>query len=68
MLVYFLIRNQNNTSVLFHYSEKNREMNKEIRIKNISCYIQVQFGLENRELVIYDITKCLIKLSYIDSE
>ena len=59
MLVYFLIRIQNNTFVLFNYSEKIRRMNKEIRIKNIYCYIQVQFGLENRKLVISDITKCL---------
>ena len=59
MLVYFLIRNHNNTSVLFNYSEKNRGMNKEIRIKNIYCYIQEQFGLENRELVISDVTKYL---------
>ena len=50
MLVYFLIRNQNNTSVLFNLSEKNRSMNKEIGIKSIYCFIQVQFGLKNREI------------------
>ena len=62
MLVYFLIRNQNNTSVLFNLSEKNRGMNKEIGIKSIYCFVQVQFGLKIEKLVISDVTKYLIKL------
>ena len=39
MLVHFLIRNQNNTSVMFNISEKNRGMNKGIRIKSIYCFL-----------------------------
>ena len=50
MLVYFLIRNQNNTSVLFNLFEKNRGMNKGIGIKSIYCFIQVLFGLKNEEI------------------
>ena len=51
MFVYFLIRNQNNTSVLFNLSKKNRGMNKEIGIKSIYCCVQAQFGLKkNREI------------------
>ena len=46
MLVYFLIRNQNNTSIMFNLSEKNRGMNKEIGIKSIYCCVQAQFGLK----------------------
>ena len=46
MLVYFLIRNQNNTSVLFNLFEKNRGMNNGIGIKNVYFFVQVQFGLE----------------------
>ena len=61
MLVYFLIRNQNNTYVLFNLSEKNRCMNKEIGIKSIYCCVEAQFGLKKIEkLVISDITKYLI--------
>ena len=37
-------------------------MNKEIGIKSIYCFIQVQFGLKNQELVISDVTKYLINL------
>ena len=50
MLVYFLIRNQNNTSDLFNLFEKNRGMNNGIGIKNVYCFVQVQFGLKNREI------------------
>ena len=46
MLVYSLIRNQNNTSVMFNLSEKNRGMNKEIGIKSIYYCVQAQFGLK----------------------
>ena len=38
MRVYFLIRNQNNTPVLFNLSEKNRGMNKGMGIKSIYCF------------------------------
>ena len=53
MLVYFLIRNQNNTSVLFNLSEKNRGMNKEIGIKSIYCVVQIQFRWRNGEIGYY---------------
>ena len=63
MLVYFLIRNQNNTYVLFNLSEKNRGMNKEIGIKSIYCCVQAQFGLKKtEELVISDVKKYMINL------
>ena len=45
----FSVRNQNNTSVLFNLFEKNRGMNKRIGIKSIYCFVQVQFGLKDRE-------------------
>ena len=47
MLVYFLIRNKNNTSVLFNLSKKNKGINKETGIKSISCFVQDQFGWRN---------------------
>ena len=47
---FFSVINLNNTSVLFNLSEKNRGMNKEIEIKSIYCFVQVQFGLKNREI------------------
>ena len=46
MTVYFLIRNRNNTPVLFNLFEKNSGMNKGIGIKSIYCFVQVQFGLK----------------------
>ena len=49
MLVCFFVRNQNKNSVRFNYSEKNRGMNKEIGIKSIYCFDQVQFELKDRE-------------------
>ena len=42
----FSVRNQNNTSVRFNLSEKNRGMNKETGIKSVYCFVQVQFGLK----------------------
>ena len=41
------VRNQNNTSVLFNLSEKNRDMNKETGIRSIYCFVQIQFGWKN---------------------
>ena len=38
------VRNQSNSSVLINLSEKNRGMNKEIGIKSIYCFVQIQFG------------------------
>ena len=59
MLVYFLIRNQNNTSVLFNLLEKNSSMNKGAGIKRIFCFVQVQLGWKIKKLVT-DITKLLV--------
>ena len=39
----FSDRNQNNNSVLFNLSEKNRGMNKETGIKSIYYDVQIQF-------------------------
>ena len=44
MLVYFLNRNQNNTSVLFNLFEKNRGMNNGIGIKSVYCFDQFSLG------------------------
>ena len=49
----FSVRNQNNTSVLFNLSEKNRGMNKETRIKSIYCVVQIQFRWRNGEIGYY---------------
>ena len=49
----FSVRNQNNTSVLFNLSEKNRDMNKETGIKSIYCNIQIQFRWKNGEIGYY---------------
>ena len=46
MLVYFMIRNQNNNVVPIKLFEKNRSMNNGIGIKSIHCFVQVQFGLK----------------------
>ena len=43
----FSVRNQNNTSVMFNLSEKNRGMNKETGIKSIYCDVQIQFRWKN---------------------
>ena len=49
----FSVRNQNNTSVLFNLSEKNRDMNKETGIKSIYCVVQIQFRWRNGEIGCY---------------
>ena len=41
------VRNQNNNSVLFNLSEKNKGMNKETGIKSIYCVVQIQFRWKN---------------------
>ena len=41
------VRNQNNTSVLFNLSEKNRGVNKETGFKSIYCVVQIQFRWKN---------------------
>ena len=41
--------NQNNTYVMFNLSEENIGMNKKIGIKSMYCFVQVQFGLKDRE-------------------
>ena len=42
--ILFSVRNQNNTFFLFNLSKKNRGVNKEIGIKSIYCFVQIQFG------------------------
>ena len=49
----FSDRNQNNNSVLFNLSEKNRGMNKETGIKSIYCDVQIQFRYKNGEIGYY---------------
>ena len=50
MLVYFLNRNQNNTSALSNLFEKNKGMNNGVGIKSVYCFVKVQSGLKNREI------------------
>ena len=47
------VRNQNNTSVMFNLSEKNRGMNKETGIKSIYYVVQIQFRWKNLEIGYY---------------
>ena len=49
----FSVRNQNNISVLFNLSEKNRYMNKETGIKSIYCNVQIRFRWKNGEIGYY---------------
>ena len=61
MLVYFLNRNQNNTYDLSNLFEKNRGMNNGVGIKRVYCFVQVQFGLKNREFFYFRCNKILDK-------
>ena len=58
----FFVRNQNNTSVLFNLSEKNRGMNKETGIKVFIVMIRFSLGGKIEKLVITYVTKYLVKL------
>ena len=49
----FSVRNQNNISVLFNLSEKNRYMNKETGIKSIYRNVHIQFRWKNGEIGYY---------------
>ena len=62
MLVYFLL----GIKIIFLfcsiYLKRMENMNKETGIKSRYCFVQVQFGLKNREIGYSDITKYLGKL------
>ena len=50
MLVYFLLGIK--IIILFYsiYLKRMENMNKETGIKSMYCFVQVQFGLKNREI------------------
>ena len=60
----FSVKNQNNTSVLFHLFEENKGLNKETGIRSIHimfCSDSV-WVTKIEKLVVTDLTKYLVKL------
>ena len=62
MLVYFLLGIKIIFLLCSIYLKRMENMNKETGIKSMYCFVQVQFGLRNRDICYSNITKYWGKL------